>query len=1043
MPTAHQADDELQQISLQFATDLAQARDLDEALSICLTLLERYVRPQAIQLVWTSTERPRLLANRGELPLQPPTGGQRALLEAGELALVSLLDQPTRCFVPLRARAALTGWAMLDQPAWSAGTGALLQRFALHASPVLALLEASERFEDRVAQLSSLTDIGRVLSGVLDLPTLLDTIYQTGARVVDVSNFYIALYDEASDLLEMAYYVSEGQRWPGGARWKPSDGLAGVLIAQRAPLCTDDYAAECRRHGLEPLPINDARIVKAWLGVPLFAQDRLVGMLNISSYREGYTYREEHVALLTTIGAQAAVAIDNARLYARAERQARQLASLNQIGRILTSSLDPERVPALIMEQVCKLMNVEEGSLLLTENGSGDLVFAYTTGPIGHQLLGQRVPRGVGLAGYVVARGESVISNDVQRDDRFYPATDQTTGYTTRALMAVPLRGVAGVQGVIEVMNRADGRPFSAADLQLLEGFADQAVIALENARKFAQVDQALTRRAQELARTNDMLQHNLQSLIALNALGLAINASLRSPQEIFSMSIRGLVEITNALGGEVLLQEEGRLRSIVQVGAVPGHARLDGVIQHVIQRERPELEAVDLGEVQAALVVPLAATQHILGVLCAYYPAGLPIESDQETVVLFATQAARAVENIELFTEISAARDQMASILASTHEGFLLIEPNAQIAIANDAMTRLTGLEQQYVEQASVQDFLAMWVATTDYASDQWIQLRRGLDAVISGRTSATSGNLDATRVSDRSIEWTALTAKGSGATPAGALLVLHDVTDAKEAERLRQDLTNMIVHDLRSPLASVMAGIELLMRGVSGDLNGGQRNVLNIAYASATQMLEMVNTLLDISRLEDGRMPLERRPCPLPPLVARARERLASLAHDRSITVEEDLPALLPPIYADEELIVRVLQNLLANAIKFSGRGSTVRVRAWVLEELPSRPAGDGVGGDGVQPPLVCFAVSDQGVGIAPKDIDKIFAKFGQVGERRGGTGLGLTFCKLVTEAHTGLIWVESTVGRGSTFFVALPPTTIEEQRAKLRGEQLLASY
>jgi signal transduction histidine kinase/putative methionine-R-sulfoxide reductase with GAF domain len=1038
MPKAHPADNDLQQLYQHLANDLAQARDLDEAISVCLGLLERCLRPRVCQIVWMATDRPRLLAGRGDLPLQVPSAAQRARLEAGELCLSPAFDRPTTCFVPLRARAALVGWVMVDQPAWSDSSFALLQQFGRDASPVLALLEASERYEDRVAQLSSLTDIGRMLSGVLDLTTLLDTIYHTSARVVDVSNFYIALYDEAHDLLEMAYYVNEGERWPAGARWKPSDGLAGVLIAQRAPLCTDDYAAECRRYGLEPLPINDARIVKAWLGVPLFAQDRLVGLLNISSYREGYSYSDEHVALLTTIGAQAAVAIDNARLYERADRQARQLASLNQIGRILTSSLDPERVPALIMEQVCKLMNVEEGSLLLTENGSGDLVFAYTTGPIGHQLLGQRVPRGVGLAGFVVATGESVISNDVQRDNRFYPTTDQTTGYTTRALMAVPLCGVAGVQGVIEVMNRSDGRPFSNADLQLLQAFADQAVIALENARKFAQVDQALTRRAQELARTNDMLQHNLQSLIALNALGLAINASLRSPREIFSMSIRGLVEITNALGGEILLLEEGQLHASVQVGRVPRQLPLEAAIQRVIQRERPELEQIDVGEIQTALVVPLAATQRVLGVLCAYYPAGLPIESDQETVVLFATQAARAVENIELFTEISAARDQMASILASTHEGFLLIDPNAQIAIANDALTRLTGLEQHYIEQGNVQDFLTMWVAVTDYAPDQWIQLRRGLDAVISGSASAASGNLDATRVSDRSIEWTALTAKGSGAAPAGALLVLHDVTEAKEAERLRQDLTNMIVHDLRSPLASVMAGIDLLMRGISGELNNNQRNVLNIAYTSATQMLEMVNTLLDISRLEDGRMPLERRPCPLPPLMARARERLASLAHDRSITIEEELSPSLPLIYADEELIVRVVQNLLANAIKFSGRGSTVRLRAWILEELPDA---DGAG-EGVQPPLVCFAVSDQGVGIAPKDIDKIFAKFSQVGERRGGTGLGLTFCKLVTAAHDGLIWVESTLGRGSSFFVALPPTTVEEQRSKLRGDHLMTS-
>ncbi len=1023
MPKASLAEADLQQIYQQFASQLAQAQDLDSAVGLCLALLERCFQPRACQLVWIAGKEPRLLASQGGRPLLMPSPAQRTWLEDGDLALSPDETEPVACFVPLRSRGALVGWAALEQPQWSPDSVASLHGFAAHASPVLALLEASERFEDRLAQLSTLTDIGRMLSVVLDLDTLLDAIYHACQRVVDVSNFYIALYDDANDALEMVYYVSEGQRWHGGARWRPGDGLASVLIAQRAPLCTNDYAEECRRHGLSPLPINDSRIVKAWLGVPLFVQDRLVGMLNVSSYREGYSYRTEHVDLLATIGAQAGVAIDNARLFQRAERQARQLSSLNQIGRILNSSLDPEHVPTLIMEQVCKLMGVEEGSLLLTEESSGDLVFAYTTGPIGNQLLGQRVPRGVGLAGYVVATGESVISNDVQRDGRFYANTDRATGYTTRTLMAVPLRGVAGVQGVIEVMNRLDGRIFSPEDQRLLEAFADQAVIALENARKFAQIDQALARRAAELAGTNALLQHNLQSLTALNALGLAINGSQLTPVEVFSMSARGLVEITEALAAEVLIQQEdGGFRSLVQVGAAPDYAPIAAAITHVQDRERPELIDFPDETVRRALVVPLLGTRRMLGVLCVYYPEGLPIEADQETVVLFATQASRAVENIELFTDVSVARDEMASILASTHEGFLLIEPDAQVVIANEALRRLTGVEQP-LQEIDIQTLLDRWRRATDYAPEQWQALRRALDAVISGRASAEAGELDATRPSDRSVEWAALTAKRSGDAPGGALLVLRDITEAKEAERLRRDLTNMIIHDLRNPLANIMAGTELLVRGVSGDLNASQRNVLNISYTSALQMLGMVDTLLDISRMEDGRMPLDQRSAELLPLVVRAHERLASLARERAVSIRMDLPGNLPPVDVDEELLVRALQNLIGNAIKFSGRDTSVVIRAELLHELPPGARGDGASDTTLAPPMVCVSVSDQGVGIAQKDLEKIFGMFSQVDKKSGGTGLGLTFCKLVTEGHRGAIWVESELGVGSTFFLTLP--------------------
>jgi signal transduction histidine kinase len=169
---------------------------------------------------------------------------------------------------------------------------------------------------------------------------------------------------------------------------------------------------------------------------------------------------------------------------------------------------------------------------------------------------------------------------------------------------------------------------------------------------------------------------------------------------------------------------------------------------------------------------------------------------------------------------------------------------------------------------------------------------------------------------------------------------------------------------------------------------------------------MLDMINALLDISRLESGRLPLELKHCPVRPLVDRAVERLASLAQERNMLIQYDIPDGLAHALADGDLIVRVIQNLLGNALKFSGRGSTVLIRA--AHTL-----------DG----CVNIAVVDCGVGIAPEDQQMIFAKFGQVGERRGGSGLGLTFCKLVVEAHGGQIWVESQVGVGSTFFFTIP--------------------
>lgn len=267
--------------------------------------------------------------------------------------------------------------------------------------------------------------------------------------------------DEESDWLELAYLFEKDEQHNLHPFWRRDAGLTGAIMQTRAPVCTDNYDHECQRRGIPPLQLEGTLAPYAWLGVPLLAYDQVIGVLVIFQIEPGLTYTSEDVALLQDFANDVALPIQNARLYARAERQARQLAALNRIGHSITSTLDPELVPSLIMQQTRELLNIEEGSLLLLDKQSGDLIFSYASGPAGHQLLGQRLPAGVGIAGYVANSGESAIVNDTRGDGRFYSDKDDETGFVTRSLLAVPLRGIDGIQGVIEVMNKRDGAPLS------------------------------------------------------------------------------------------------------------------------------------------------------------------------------------------------------------------------------------------------------------------------------------------------------------------------------------------------------------------------------------------------------------------------------------------------------------------------------------------------------------------------------------------------------------------------------------------------------
>jgi signal transduction histidine kinase/putative methionine-R-sulfoxide reductase with GAF domain len=1168
---------------------IAQAPDVADLASRCAAALAALMPGVSFALTWIVDGEQQL---GGKMALPAPSAEQRAQLEAG-----ALVDDGDVAWQPLRLRGALVGWLTVAPAGLSADQASALATLAAVVAPTVATLLPAHSGASS-AQLRTLNQVGQLLSGVLHIEELPEAIYEGTCRVLEAPQFYIALLEEHTSLLRILFMIEAGERMPPGPAWPASDGLSGVVMRQRATLRTDNYLRECLDRNIAPVTVGGVLAQHAWMGVPLVVNDRAIGIITVNSRRPGYRYTAEHAELLQTIAAQAAVAFENARLYQRAERQARQLNSLNRIARSITSTLDPERVPALIMEQMRELLEVEEGSLLLLDEQARDLVFAYAGGPTGEQLIGQRLPRGAGIAGNVLSTGQTAIVNNTRTDVRFYAGTDTSTGFTTRSLIAAPLRGVGGVQGVMEFINKRSGAPFTDEDRRLIEAAADQAVIALENARRFTQADQALARRAQELGRSNtqlheilrvgnalraernldtvlreitdavsrstgfrsaeialisaaqagqqslrrvaaasslpeyatpDMaaraplaeferllrpdfqrgpatylidhrsgdyfglwgdpsplpgndprpdnpdawdprdvlltvlrdskgsllgvlrvdapddgllpapeqvqtleifanqaaivienarlyeeLQHGLRSLMALNGLGMAINTSLRSEEQIFGMTASGIAELTGATGARVLLSHPatGALVPLVELGNAPPLELVEREGARAVNSGRLELLSDDAAEPpapRALVTMPLRATQGVLGVIGVAYSDSLPPAADLETLTLFATQAAVAAESRRLWQALSRGRDQLASIMASTREGIVLIDIDRQIAVANSALVRLCGLHLP-LGRVSLSHFLTTWAESASYPEAEWQALGLALEAVASGEQEFANGQLNAIAASTCSLEWTALAAHGEGESDGGQLLVLRDITQEKETERLRQDLTSMIVHDLRSPLTSVLTSMDMLFRGISGGLSDVQRNILTVAQNSALQILDMVSILLDISRLEGGSMPLNLGTHELPPLIDKAAGRLTAIARDKQITFQYDYAPKLPPFRADGDLVVRVLQNLLDNALKFSARGSTIMVCATI-------EAGDD------HLPTLRVSVRDRGVGIAPKDQSKIFDKFSQAGERRGGTGLGLTFCKLAVEAHGGTIGVESAIGEGSTFFFRLP--------------------
>ena len=383
-----------------------------------------------------------------------------------------------------------------------------------------------------------------------------------------------------------------------------------------------------------------------------------------------------------------------------------------------------------------------------------------------------------------------------------------------------------------------------------------------------------------------------------------------------------------------------------------------------------------------------------------------------------------------ELYSTVE--RIELKTILQNLTEGLLTFDTQGRITSANPAFcgmleaTEAELLNQQFQGALSSRAgddtltvFKQAFTGKTDDAHDS-------IDSILHGR---------AGRITPVSIGAAIL--RNFFGNAIGCVCLFQDISRRKEIEtlyatqtelyqkqtalyeelcrvnQLKNDLANMIVHDLRTPLTSLLTG--LLSMEYLGELNADQSELMHISIDGGQTLLGMINDLLDIGKMEDGSLRMNSQELDAAQLMEPALKQVAALAAHKRLTLESEIAPELPRMCADRDKLQRTFINLLGNAIKFTSAGGTITVSARLQEEGKA----------------ILFTVHDTGEGIPQTAFGHIFEKFGQVATRTSGltasTGLGLTFCKMIVEAHGGRIWVESELGRGSTFFFTVPLTLV----------------
>ncbi|HET7376096.1 MAG TPA: GAF domain-containing protein, partial [Anaerolineae bacterium] len=336
------------------------------------------------------------------------------------------------------------------------------------------------------------------------------------------------------------------------------------LLPARDPI--DEYARFApivmRAEQTSQIEAINALGIRALISVPLRQRGALNGLLALAS-TDTHKFDQSESTLINTVAEEISVAITNARLYEETRKRVEELGLLNEVSRMLSSTLDIDKVLRLIMEVTASLLEGEAGSVLLLDDATGDLIFAASVGPNAEQILGLHLPANTGIAQRALREGHAISVTDVQRDEAFFNGIDDVTGLKTNRVIAAPLRTHGPIIGVMEIVNKRRDL-FSDSDLRLVDLLTPIAAAAIENARLYARDTQL----------SAEVRRHN-RELDALHAMSAALSQSLEI-MDVLDVSLVMMQPLFEFDDGSIALLTNGTLTHAAAHPATRGAAQTD-----------------------------------------------------------------------------------------------------------------------------------------------------------------------------------------------------------------------------------------------------------------------------------------------------------------------------------------------------------------------------------------------------------------------------------------------------------------------------------